>query len=114
MVYVLIFLARSATLKCMIEKLEDGSILKIDEFNGPTMKAVLHWLYTGNLSADADSVMGDMIKAAKKFELYQLLLICDRKLITICTTSNMFQLFQIAKDNLLIVGQRDIAKFIQG
>ncbi|ODM91823.1 TD and POZ domain-containing protein 1 [Orchesella cincta] len=111
--------ARSPPLKTRLEELEKETgnekvaVLKMPELNSQPLRAILHWMYKGELSPLGGLGMADVIKGARTLQLTPLLRICDKKLISLCNRANMFELYQVAKDNAFPNATKDIAQFIK-
>ncbi|CAL8112431.1 unnamed protein product [Orchesella dallaii] len=106
--------ARSPVLRAQIEK-----NVKTNTFNGvimldmesKTLEHILKWIYSGEF--DAETGLDSILHAAAAYELTDLMIILDKKLIQSCTVENMFQLMMTAKRLNLSVAMKQIAQFIK-
>lgn len=69
-------------------------------------------MYTRELHENAGRVMEEVVDAAIKFELTNLLKVLDKKLITISNKENMFRLYQVAQKNAMPTAMEDISSYI--
>ncbi|ODM87363.1 Rabankyrin-5 [Orchesella cincta] len=112
-----ILAARSPVLKALI--LEETSkdsfsgTIKIPDFNAKSILAILHWIYTGELSDRTGFLIDEVVIAAKKYQLTEMLTLLDKEMIKICNTGNMFQLFDAAKQNGLTNAMKQVSEFIK-
>ncbi|ODM89108.1 Speckle-type POZ protein-like [Orchesella cincta] len=112
-----ILAARSPVLQAIIEKEyakeSFKGVIKIPDFNAKPIIAVLHWMYTGRLSDRTGNVIEEVVIAAKKYQLTDMMRQLDKEMITICNTGNMFQLFEAARQNQLPIAMVQISAFIK-
>ncbi|CAL8071339.1 unnamed protein product [Orchesella dallaii] len=109
--------ARSPVLKEIIEKESakesfNGTV-KIPDFNAKPIIAILHWMYSGRLNDTTGNVIEDVVVAAKKYQLTDMMKQLDKEMITVCNTGNMFQLFEAARQNHLPIAILQISAFIK-
>jgi len=109
--------ARSPVLKKIIEtecaKESFNGIIQITDFNAKPIIAILHWMYSGRLSDRTGNVIEEVVVAAKKYQLTDMMRQLDKEMITICNTGNMFQLFEAARLNHLPIAMVQISAFIK-
>ncbi|CAL8148562.1 unnamed protein product [Orchesella dallaii] len=108
--------ARSPVLRAQIEKK-----MRMNDFNGvitvnmdaKTLEHVLKWMYSGELHENSETNLENVLRAAVAYELTELLVILDKKLVQICTVENMLHLMQTANMYELSQASKDIAEFIK-
>ncbi|CAL8112429.1 unnamed protein product [Orchesella dallaii] len=108
--------ARSPVLRAQIEK-----NVKMNTFNGvimvdmesKTLEHILKWMYSGEFDEIVEAKLDSILHAAVAYELTDLLITLDKKLIQICTVENMLQLMMTAKRLKLPVAMKQIAQFIK-
>jgi len=110
-------IARSPVLKALIldniSKEDFSETIQIPDFNAKAIIAVLHWIYSGELSDRTANLIHEVVVAAKRYELYEMLTLLDNEMINICNTENMFQLFDAAKQNNLTNAMVQLSEFIK-
>lgn len=90
----------------------DGT-MRMQDVNGKPLMTILHWMYTRESHENAGRVMEEVVDAAIKFELTNLLKVLDKKLITICNKENMFRMYQVAQKNAMPTAMEDISSYIR-
>lgn len=90
-----------------------GGVVRFANLDGATLKAVLYWMYTGEVKSESCEDIEAMLNCALRFELKGLLEIVETQIKQRCTKENMFQLYEIAKANGLDDAKEDISAFLK-
>ncbi len=78
----------------MTEKAE--RILTISDISPQVMSDLLEYIYTGKTPSQADEHIQDLLVAADKYDIQELVGICEKKLICSLTPTNVFEMSQFA------------------
>ncbi|CAL8098400.1 unnamed protein product [Orchesella dallaii] len=109
-----ILAARSPVMKQIIQDEAFEGTIQLDFDINPT-RIILRWMYTGKLGNEPiGEVVEDVVLAAEKYQLSEMLKALDKEMISACNPSNMFQLFEIAKKNEMRIAMDQITAFIKG
>jgi len=102
-------------LKQILQEESFAGSLQLD-FDVTPMRIILQWVYTGKLTGEAvenGTEIEQVVLAAEKYQLTEMLKLLDKEMITACNTGNMFQLFEIAKKNEMRGAMDQITAFIK-
>lgn len=72
---------------------------KFDNIDSDTMKAVMSFIYTGNVMLNDDKLSAKVLRAATEFKLMELKKLCADVLIHHLDAQNVLSLLELATDN---------------
>lgn len=111
--------ARSTFLRDLIESSsrqnDFNGTVKVEGIGSKAMLPIRHWMYCDEFPefGSNNSNIEEIVNAAVKLELKDLLRILDGKMVTVCKPENMFQLYELAKRNRMLKAVEDVSKFIK-
>ncbi|ODM93125.1 Protein maternal effect lethal 26 [Orchesella cincta] len=109
-----ILAARSIVMKQLLQEESFGGTISMD-FDVNPIRILLQWMYTGKLTSEATGpVIEEVVLAAEKYELVEMLKQLDKEMISACNIGNMFKLLEIAKKNGMSGATEQITAYIKG
>lgn len=88
-------------------------VIKIPDVGSQAMDVLLHHIYTGRVDPSCNQIIEEVIYAAGKYNLPELLEYCDKIMITICDNENAMSLLSLAKMHDLKNAIRDVSNYIR-